>query len=225
MNTLFIPELENHRIIYIIRNPSADYALQAASSVWKAGGRFVEITLNTTDALSVIKKLSKHVPEGCYLGAGTVLSPEDVKKSYRAGASFIVSPVVTKKLVMEIKRLDLISIAGAYTATEAYNAWKWGTDLIKIFPAMTPEYIRTLRGPFDFMKFVAVGGVNPGNLSDYLKAGAFAAAFGASFFEFKTDGSFDSKKVEEKVKKAAKAKDIKGDSSRSLPSSETKGSE
>ena len=73
---------------------------------------------------------------------------------------------------------------GALTPTEIQKAWSSGATMVKVFPAsqMGPDYFKIIKGPFDNIKLMAVGGVNPGNVKDYLRGGADAVAFGGSIF-------------------------------------------
>ena len=114
---------------------------------------------------------------GIIPGAGTVLSPDQVRAAYEAGAKYIVSPNTDPAVIAETKRLGLISIPGALTPSEIMAAHNAGADLVKLFPTATMglKYFKDLRAPLSHIGLVVTAGITPDNLGDYLKAGAFAA--------------------------------------------------
>jgi 2-dehydro-3-deoxyphosphogluconate aldolase/(4S)-4-hydroxy-2-oxoglutarate aldolase len=83
------------------------------------------------------------------------------------------------------KRLGIVSIPGAYTATEVVNAWSSGGDIVKIFPATNAEYIKVLRGPLSHIPMMPTGGITPENISGFKKAGAVAFGIGTSLVDVK----------------------------------------
>ena len=114
---------------------------------------------------------------GIIPGAGTVLSPDQVRAAYEAGARYIVSPNTDPAVIAETKRLGLVSIPGALTPSEIMAAHNAGADLVKLFPTATMglKYFKDLRAPLSHIGLVVTAGITPDNLGDYLKAGAFAA--------------------------------------------------
>ena len=125
-----------------------------------------------------IKAISSRFGKDVWMGAGTVTSPEFVEKAREAGALYIVSPNTDKQVIAYTKKLNLISIPGALTPSECMEAHNAGADFIKLFPAgdFGPGYLKSIRAPLSHLRFVATGGINEKNISDYLKAGA--AGFG-----------------------------------------------
>ena len=93
----------------------------------------MEVTMNSFNALSVIKELSKEMSGKMLIGAGTVLDEKMLKEAIDAGARFIISPVVDKKLIKATKKLGAVSIPGAFTPTEIFKAHSFGGDIIKVF--------------------------------------------------------------------------------------------
>jgi 2-dehydro-3-deoxyphosphogluconate aldolase/(4S)-4-hydroxy-2-oxoglutarate aldolase len=119
------------------------------------------------------------------VGAGTVLSAAHAKASIEAGAKFIISPNVNVETIVATKNLGIVSIPGAYTATEVVTAHASGGDIIKIFPATNAEYIKVLRGPLSHIKMMPTGGITPENISEFKKAGAVAFGIGTSLVDAK----------------------------------------
>ena len=170
-------------VIGILRGVKEE-SLQGVAEASIAGGlQFLEITLNTADSLHLIKKATEQFID-LTVGAGTVLSVEEAKKAFDSGAKFIVAPDFEEEVAAFCVENKLAYFPGALTPTEIQRAWKSGATMVKVFPAsqMGPEYFKQIKGPFDKIKLIAVGGVNPGNIKKYLGAGADAVALGGSIY-------------------------------------------
>ena len=170
-------------VIGILRGVKEE-SLQGVAEASIAGGlQFLEITLNTADSLHLIKKATEQFID-LTVGAGTVLSVEEAKKAFDSGAKFIVAPDFEEEVAAFCAENKLAYFPGALTPTEIQRAWKSGATMVKVFPAsqMGPEYFKQIKGPFDKIKLIAVGGVNSGNIKNYLGAGADAVALGGSIY-------------------------------------------
>ncbi len=204
-----IGQIEKHQLMVAVRTDSAEKAYHAADACVKGGVRFIEITFSVPGADEVIRQLSK---DGrITAGAGTVLSVEDAKRAARAGAAYIVSPNTDEDVVKFTKKEGLMSIPGACTPTEIYRAYRIGGDIIKLFPFVERgglDFLRVMRGPFPFIKYMLCGGVTLENISQYLGAHASGILVGSSIIrsELVKSGDWDAitelsklfvKKVEE----------------------------
>ena len=170
-------------VIGILRGVKEE-SLQGVAEASIAGGlEFLEITLNTPDSFNLIKKATVQHTD-LTIGAGTVLSAEEAKKAFDSGAQFIVAPDFEEEVAAFCVENKLAYFPGALTPTEIQRAWKSGATMVKVFPAsqMGPDYFKQVKGPFDKVKLIAVGGVNPGNIKNYLDAGADAVALGGSIY-------------------------------------------
>jgi 2-dehydro-3-deoxyphosphogluconate aldolase / (4S)-4-hydroxy-2-oxoglutarate aldolase len=174
---------EQKPVLGIIRGVDADSLPGVLEAAFSGGVRFLEITLNTPGAFLLIKEAVERFPDFC-IGAGTVLSSEDARKAVDAGAKFIVAPNLNDKVAEYCVKNNLAYFPGALTPTEIEKAWSSGATMVKVFPAsqMGPNYFKVLKGPFGQIKLMAVGGVNPQNVSEYFSAGASAVALGGSIF-------------------------------------------
>jgi len=119
------------------------------------------------------------------IGAGTVLDAEMTTAAADAGARFVLSPVVDRDVIDTAKKLGVACIPGAYTPTEIFTAFKWGADLIKVFPATSPGYIRELAGPLPQIPLLPTGGITPQNIKDYHDAGAVGFGIGSALVNAK----------------------------------------
>lgn len=155
----------------------------------------IEITLNTPGALGLISHAARRLPAATCLGAGTVRTAADAEKAVRAGARFIVAPTLSDGVARFCRERSIAYFPGALTPTEIERAWEAGAAMVKVFPAsaMGPGYLATVRGPLDEVRLMAVGGVNQGNVHEYLAAGALAVALGGSIL---TDKRMKNKEFE-----------------------------
>ena len=174
---------EKSPVLGIIRGVDEDSLPGVLEAAFSGGLRFLEITLNTIGAHLLIQKAVEQFPQFC-IGAGTVLSTEAAQKAVEAGAKFIVSPNLNDKLAEYCDKAKLAYFPGALTPTEIEKAWSSGATMVKVFPAsqMGPNYFKIIKGPYDQIKLLAVGGVGSHNVSDYFSAGASAVALGGSIF-------------------------------------------
>ena len=174
---------EKKPVLGIIRGMGEESLPGVLEAVFSGGLRFLEFTLNTPSAFLLIKKAIEQFPDLC-IGAGTVLSTESAQKAVDAGAKFLVAPNLNEKVAEFCCKNNLAYFPGALTPTEIEKAWGSGATMVKIFPAsqMGPNYFKQLKGPFDHIKLMAVGGVGPQNIPDYFSSGASAVALGGSIF-------------------------------------------
>ena len=168
-----------HRVMAIIRGTSEAAAVATGRVLLEEGIRLVEVTLTTPGALATISALRDQAPEGTAVGAGTVLTADDVAAVEQCGAQFIVTPAVTPA-VAEASRRAIPCAAGAFTASEAYAAFSAGAEVVKLFPASAagPGYLKALRDPFPQVPFMVVGGVGISEARAFLAAGAIGAGVG-----------------------------------------------
>ncbi len=176
----FLRELAQERLLVIIRGTDPEAAIAAGRTLLDAGIRFLEVSLVTTDALRVITELARLAPANAVIGAGTVLTQDDVARAVDAGARFMVTPAVTESVAESVAR-GIPVFAGALTPTEAVTAMGLGATAVKLFPASVggSAYLRALRDPLPDVPFVPVGGVDIALAADYLAAGAVAVGVGS----------------------------------------------
>lgn len=145
------------------------HAKPLAAALVAGGLPALEVTLRTPAALEVIHEMSK-VPGGV-VGAGTLITPEDVRAAKAAGATFGVSPGATDALLEACEAEDLPLLAGAATASEAMRLLERGYDILKFFPAEASggaPALKAIGGPLPQISFCPTGGVSPENASTYL---------------------------------------------------------
>ncbi|MGM9471518.1 bifunctional 4-hydroxy-2-oxoglutarate aldolase/2-dehydro-3-deoxy-phosphogluconate aldolase [Pseudarthrobacter sp. YS3] len=171
------------RLVGIVRGTNGTAAARAALAAMEEGFRFVEIALTTPGALEAIREVRAAAPTGCFVGAGTVLSVQDVDDVAEAGGQFVVTPSLAGS-IQESARRGIPVLAGALTPSEALEAMNRGATAVKLFPASIggPGYLKALRDPFPGIPFIAVGGVGLAEAGGYWEAGAIAVGLGGPLF-------------------------------------------
>ena len=180
-----LSEILEHKIIAIIRGAEPSEVLNIANALYEGGIRLIEVTLNSTDALKVIEKITTSIGEKIVVGAGTVLNADSAYAAISAGAKFIIAPSTDEKTIQLTKQSGAVSIPGAFTPTEILVAWKYGGDIIKLFPAPAPEYLKDILAPLNPIPIMPTGGVNLQNIRSYRDAGAVAYGIGSSLVDTK----------------------------------------
>jgi 2-dehydro-3-deoxyphosphogluconate aldolase/(4S)-4-hydroxy-2-oxoglutarate aldolase len=172
--------LRTQRVVGIIRGKDTDAAIATGRVLFACGIGLVEVSLTTPRGLDAIAALADGAPDGCLVGAGTVLTEADVRSVVDAGARFVVTPAITDA-VGAATAAGLPVLGGAFTASEALTALREGAVAVKLFPASVggPAYLKALRDPFPTVPFVPVGGVDLAVAREYLRVGAIAVGVGS----------------------------------------------
>jgi 2-dehydro-3-deoxyphosphogluconate aldolase/(4S)-4-hydroxy-2-oxoglutarate aldolase len=186
-NTFSWDLFEKAPIVGIVRNLSMEAVKQILPVYRAAGLTTIEITMNTLGAADIIRYALANEQEGLNIGAGTVCTKEDLEEALDAGAQFIVTPVLNKKVIKSCVKKGVPIFPGAYTPSEIYSAWSLGAKVVKVFPAtaLGPEYIKDLRGPMNELKLLPTGGVGLENMNEFLRAGATGLGIGGQLFDKK----------------------------------------
>jgi 2-dehydro-3-deoxyphosphogluconate aldolase/(4S)-4-hydroxy-2-oxoglutarate aldolase len=184
MHMTLVETIEKNKLMVAVRTDTPEKAYEAAMACISGGISMVEITFSVPQADEVIRKLCKDTE--ALIGAGTVLKISYLKKALKAGASYIVSPHLDEKIVKFTKKEGAVSIPGACTPTEIYQAYCAGGDIIKLFPFVEMgglSFLKAIRGPMPFVKFMLSGGVTRDNISEYLSARASCILIGSSILK------------------------------------------
>jgi len=156
-------------MVAILRGITPGEVAAVCDVLYEKGVRLLEIPLNSPDALKSIAIAAEHAKGRQLVGAGTVLTPEDVEGVHAAGGQFIISPNTEPDVIRRTKALGMISMPGFFTASEAFTAIKAGADYLKLFPAILgPGYVKDLKAVVKKPIF-AVGGVNAENIPAFMK--------------------------------------------------------
>ncbi len=173
-------------LIAILRGITPPEAVAVAEALIGAGITKIEVPLNSPQPLDSIRAMAEAFGARALIGAGTVLTPEQVGQVHAAGGRLIVSPNTDPEVIAETRRLGMESWPGAFTATECFIAIKAGATGLKLFPAdqAGPSTVKALRAvlPRD-MPLYAVGGADAGNFAQWLAAGADGFGIGSALYK------------------------------------------
>lgn len=172
-------------LIAILRGLSPAEALPVGQALVSTGWTLIEVPLNSPQPLDSIAAMAAAFP-AALIGAGTVLTPQDVRNVHAAGGQLIVSPNFNPAVVREAVRLELVCLPGVMTASEAFGALEAGATGLKIFPAemITPAVLKALRAVLAADTVVLpVGGITTENMRPYLAAGANGFGIGSALYK------------------------------------------
>jgi 2-dehydro-3-deoxyphosphogalactonate aldolase len=188
-----------NRLIAILRGIKPNEVLAVGEAIFNAGWRCLEVPLNSPDPFESISRLVKRFGDTALIGAGTVLTAEDVEKVHKAGARLIVAPNTDADVVKAALARDMVMMPGVYTATEAFNAIKLGSKFLKIFPADScgPGYIRALKSVLPtHIKVIPTGGIAVDTVASFHTAGCYAFGVGSSLYKPGTSADEVQKRAE-----------------------------
>lgn len=177
--------LDELPLIAILRGLTPEEAPEIGAALIEAGVRAIEVPLNSPEPLRSIEILACRFGARALIGAGTVLTPDEVRAVADHGGRLIVSPNSDTGVIEAAKHAGLISAPGFYTATEAFTALKAGADILKLFPAELagPIGLRALRAVLaPSQRVYAVGGVSPQTLRTWRDAGAAGFGIGSALY-------------------------------------------
>lgn len=172
--------LNNIGIVPVVKIDRVDDAIPLAQALMDGNIPCAEITFRTESAAESIKLISQAFPE-MLVGAGTVLTIEQVNSAVDSGAKFIVSPGLNPEIVKYCQSINVPILPGVANASDIEMALSLGLKVVKFFPAETNggiKAIKALSGPFASLKFMPTGGVNTSNMMDYLQDESILACGG-----------------------------------------------
>lgn len=188
MKEEIVKAVHDGRIIAIIRGFAPDVCLKLAEAYFKGGIRLVEVTFSQKapetwkDTAAAIGAIKARFAGDVHVGAGTVLTEEQLSMCRDAGGEYMITPNVKPALIRSCVEQGLVAMPGALTPSEAVDAWDAGASFVKIFPAgsLGPGYVKAIRAPLSHIPFLAVGGISPDNVADFMRVGCVGAGVGGN---------------------------------------------
>ena len=176
------------KIVAIVRGLSPEYLIRLGHAFEEGGIGLMEVTYNQkapetwADTAKGIEAVEKEFGDRLLVGAGTVITPEQVSMTYNAGGHYLVTPTTQPEIIRMGKALGLGLYPGAMTPSEILAAYEAGADAVKVFPvaSLGPGYIKAVKAPLSHIPLMAVGGVNEKNAADYMKAGCIGLGVGGN---------------------------------------------
>lgn len=175
----------SRNIIAILRGIAPPQAVEAAAALIDAGIDQIEVPLNSPEPLKSIAAMANAFGSDALIGAGTVLTTNDVTDVRNAGGKLVVSPDCNPSVIEATKAAGMLSYPGVFSPTEAFTALRHGADGLKIFPAaeLGPSYIKAIRAVLPKTTPVyAVGGAGPDNFDQWFAAGATGFGLGSAVY-------------------------------------------
>lgn len=173
-------------LIAILRGVAPNEAVDICGAIIDAGIDTIEVPLNSPDPFNSIERMAKAFGDKALIGAGTVLSTDDVGRVANAGGKLIVSPNCDQRVIVATKAAGLQSWPGVMTPSECFAALKAGADGLKIFPAslIGPDGIKAIRAVLpEGTQVYAVGGAGPENFGDWIDASADGFGIGSALYK------------------------------------------
>lgn len=174
--------VSDNPILAIMRNVPLEKTIPYAKAIVKGGIRFFEVAMNSPDACQQIRMLTEYFPEDVYIGAGTAITIERVKAAVAAGAKFLLTPSTDRDVIIYCEQNDISLLPGVMTPTDVSFCLQHGFKTLKLFPAgsMPAGYIKDLKGPFDDTEYMAIGGVNIDNITNFFRCGYIGVGLGSA---------------------------------------------
>ena len=173
-------------LIAILRGLRPEESVAIGEVLYSAGFRIIEVPLNSPQPFDSIRLLRNSLPADCLIGAGTVLSAEQVLQVKAAGGQLIVMPHSDPAVLKAAKEAGMFLAPGVMTPTEAFAALAAGADVLKLFPAesLTPAVVKALLAVLpEGTALVPVGGISPDNMQPFLDAGVAGFGLGSGLFK------------------------------------------
>ena len=173
-------------LVAIIRGVTPDEVEEIGEALVAGGVRIVEVPLNSPDPLESVRRLSRKLGNRALVGAGTVLTTQQVRDVKEAGGQIVVSPNTNAEVIRATVDAGMVSSPGYFTPTEALAALEAGAHALKLFPAegATPTVLRAQRAVLPKeVPVLAVGGILPDNMRPWLEAGANGFGLGGGIYK------------------------------------------
>lgn len=177
---------EKMPVVAILRGVKPEEVVEIAAAIYEAGIGVIEVTLNSPDPVKSIELLAAEMGDRCIIGAGTVTGVTEVEDVARAGGAIVVTPNTDVNVIKKSCELGLIPMPGWATASESFAAYKAGARYLKLFPATTygPGHVKALKAVLpDDARILAVGGVGPNNISEWLEAGSDGVGINSEIYK------------------------------------------
>lgn len=175
-----IAALKATKIVAIIRLAASKYVLDTAIALQKGGVSAIEVTMGTPNALEEISKLAQQ--EGILPGVGSVVDAKTAELAIQAGAQYIVTPASKKEVIEVAHAFGKPVLSGALTPKEILQAYEWGADIVKLFPAATfgLPYFKAVKAPMPYIPIMPTGGVTIENAAEWIQNGAVCLGVGST---------------------------------------------
>jgi 2-dehydro-3-deoxyphosphogluconate aldolase/(4S)-4-hydroxy-2-oxoglutarate aldolase len=182
-----LDEIFKRKVVAVLRVKEEDKLKKVIQAIADGGVSVAEITMTVPNAIKLIEKMSIELDENIIIGVGSVLNKKTAEDAIKAGAKYVVSPILKKEIIEMAQKYDVPVMPGCFTPTEIYSAFEMGADIAKVFPAdvVGMPFFKAILAPMPHLKLMPTGGVSLTNAGDWLKAGACAVGIGSALLDDK----------------------------------------
>ncbi|QOJ28828.1 MAG: bifunctional 4-hydroxy-2-oxoglutarate aldolase/2-dehydro-3-deoxy-phosphogluconate aldolase [Ignavibacteriales bacterium] len=182
-----LQKLLERKAVAVIRAKDPEKLRNIIQALAAGGITFAEITMTVPGAIQLIERMTKELDSNIVIGVGSVLNAETASLAIKAGAKYVVSPVLKEDIIMTAHEYDIPAMPGCFTPTEIQRAHELGADIIKVFPAdiLGMGFFKSVLAPMPHLKLMPTGGVTLTNPGEWIKAGASAVGLGSALLDAK----------------------------------------
>ena len=197
-----LDEIFKRKAVAVLRVKEEQKLKKVIEAISLGGVSVAEITMTVPNAISLIEKMSKELDENIIIGVGSVLNKQTAEDAIKAGAKYVVSPILRKEVIETAQKYDVAVMPGCFTPTEIYSAFEMGADIAKVFPAdiVGMPFFKAILAPMPHLKLMPTGGVTLTNAGDWLKVGACAVGIGSALVDDKAIKEDNYSKLTENAK-------------------------
>lgn len=180
-----LEEILKRKVVAVIRVKEHDKLKKVIKAIYAGGISVAEITMTVPNAIQLIEKMNSVLDNNIIIGVGSVLNKSTAEDAIKAGAKYVVSPILKKEIINAAHKNDVPAMPGCFTPTEIQYAHELGADIIKVFPAdvVGMEFFKAILAPMPHLKLMPTGGVTLTNAGEWLKAGACAVGIGSALLD------------------------------------------
>lgn len=185
--TDILQKLLERKAVAVIRAKDPEKLRNIIQALAAGGITCAEITMTVPGAIQLIERMTKELDSNIVIGVGSVLNAETASLAIKAGAKYVVSPVLKEDIIMTAHEYDIPAMPGCFTPTEIQRAHELGADIIKVFPAdiLGMGFFKSVLAPMPHLKLMPTGGVTLTNPGEWIKAGASAVGLGSALLDAK----------------------------------------
>lgn len=180
-------EILKRKAVAVIRAKEPEKLKKIIEAIAAGGITVAEITMTVPNAIQLIEKMSNVFDGKIIIGVGSVLNKQVALDAIKAGAKYVVSPILKKEIIETSHHYNIPVMPGCFTPTEIQTAFEYGADIVKVFPAdvVGMEFFKAILAPMPHLKLMPTGGVSLTNAGEWIKAGACAVGLGSALLDKK----------------------------------------
>lgn len=182
---IILEEILKRKAVAVIRVKEPDKLKKVIEAIHAGGVSVAEITMTVPNAIQLIEKMNEELDDDIIIGVGSVLNAAVAENAIKAGAKYVVSPILKKEIIDTAHEFNVPAMPGCFTPTEIQYAFELGADIIKVFPAdvVGMEFFKAILAPMPHLKLMPTGGVSLTNAGSWLNAGACAVGIGSALLD------------------------------------------